>query len=172
MSVCACAVGCVQYICIAKVNGRETFSDTCCFLHAILKAGRPLGYFSFKHLHVSLRTLYCSFVNVPNTAVMHPVTTGRLCNRADVRSLDVLRSPSLCLFQWLFSLPAGVWGSVADPRAAGVLFPVQPAPSPQSRCVAAGTQAAHWPGEVRALPLHIIHLYTSRAKPAGSSIKV
>lgn len=149
----ACAVGCVQCICIAKVNGWEALSDACCFLHAILKAGRPFGYFSL-NIYTSLcGTLYCSFVNVPNTAVLRPVATGRLCNRADVRSHDVLRSPSLCLIQRLFSLPTGVRGPVADPCAAGVLFPVQPAPSPQSRCVAAGTQAAHWPGEVRGLPL-------------------
>lgn len=54
------------------------------------------------------------------------------------------------LIQWkCVSLPAGVRGSVTDPCAAGLVLPVQSAPSPQNRRLAAGTRAAQRPGEVR-----------------------
>lgn len=78
----------------------------------------------------------------------HLVVSGRLCNHTDDRSLDASPSVSLWVISADISLPTGVRGSVTDPFAPGVMFPVQPAPSPQNRCLATGTQAAHWSGEV------------------------
>lgn len=51
---------------------------------------------------------------------------------------------------FVFFLPhAGVWDSVSDSAAPGFLFQLQPSSQPPDHFLAAGTHAAHWPGEVR-----------------------
>lgn len=130
----ACVVGCVPRVCTVKVN----------------RAGWTYWYLFFFLEHdmcIYLQgTFYNSFVTVQSLALL---LFGRLCIHRGIRT-----ACSLCVALFMdrrfsLSLSAGVWGPVTNPCAAGVLFAVQPAPSPQSRCLAAGIHAAHWPGEVR-----------------------
>lgn len=123
-----CSWVCAVYsICIVKVNRRDIWTLT------LVQTCRATYFFN-----TSLQL--CSKHN----SVIVPCCS-RLCNDKDVKSPDIFM-----FIRWHFSLSlsAGVWGAVTDPCAAGVLLPVQPAQSPPSRCLAAGTQAAHWPGEV------------------------
>lgn len=149
-------MGCVQYICIVKVNEAG---------HILTRVVVRDVAILFKHLHISLRDTYNSFVTLPNTIVQHIVVQARLYNHTDIRT-----SLSLCLSPDR-SLRFCHRSACCRRPVPSTTCPITPGSLPGCRDTSCSLTRR---GELKMVFYHIssYNIAVSQAEAAASSIKV